>query len=122
MMKIPLTSFQSSANCVSGAASHRSSLAKLRHRPRNNLYKARHSGAALLNDQCPSRIIAMIQKPTPRRLVVISDYQAGGPFPDTIPPIEYFEQQWRSGERGEPASRSEVIPDFRVEGGYIERL
>lgn len=64
----------------------------------------------------------MIQKPTPRRLVVISDYQAGGPFPDTIPPIEFFEQQWRSGERGEPASRSEVIPDFRVEGGYIERL
>ncbi|MGV1752005.1 glycosyltransferase [Agrobacterium sp. CG674] len=64
----------------------------------------------------------MIQKPTPRRLVVISDYQAGGPFPDTIPSIEYFEKQWRSGERGEPVSRSEVIPDFRVEGGYIERL
>ncbi|SCX14964.1 Glycosyl transferases group 1 [Agrobacterium sp. DSM 25558] len=64
----------------------------------------------------------MTQNPTLRRLVVISDYQDGGPFPDDVPSVEHFEHQWQSGERGKPAGTSEVIADFNVEGGYIERL
>ena len=64
----------------------------------------------------------MTQNSKLRRLVVISDYQDGGPFPDDVPSVEHFEHQWQSGERGKPACASEAIPDFNVEGGYIERL
>ncbi|POO53450.1 glycosyl transferase family 1 [Agrobacterium rosae] len=64
----------------------------------------------------------MTQNPTLRRLVVISDYQDGGPFPEDVPNVEHLEHQWQSGERGKPACASEAIPDFNVEGGYIERL
>ncbi len=64
----------------------------------------------------------MIEKSKPRRLVVISDFQGGGPFPADIPSIETLQQQWQSAARGTPASATDAIPDFQVEGGYIERL
>ncbi len=64
----------------------------------------------------------MTQNSKLRRLVVISDYQDGGPFPDHVATIEHFKHQWQSGERGWPAIISDAIPDFEVEGGYIERL
>lgn len=57
-----------------------------------------------------------------RRLVVISDFQDGPSFSGHVPTIEEFQHQWQSGERGQPASPQEVIPEFEVEGGYIERL
>lgn len=57
-----------------------------------------------------------------RRLVVISDFQDGNSFPSTVPTVEEFQRQWRSGERGQPASSEEAVPEFSVEGGYIERL
>lgn len=57
-----------------------------------------------------------------RRIVVISDFQGGGPFASHLPSVEEFEGQWRSGRRGQPAVAAQPLPDFEVEGGYIERL
>lgn len=57
-----------------------------------------------------------------RRLVVISDFQDGNCFSSSVPSVEEFQRQWRIGERGQPASREEAVPEFNVEGGYIERL
>ncbi|KQO75641.1 glycosyltransferase family 4 protein [Rhizobium sp. Leaf262] len=64
----------------------------------------------------------MVQPSTPRRIVVISDFQDGDGFAPDVPPVEEFERQWRSGERGQPLQHTVNTDDFKVEGGYIERL
>ena len=57
-----------------------------------------------------------------RRLVVISDFQDGDAFSTVVPSVEEFQMQWQSGERGQPVWQSAELPDFQVEGSYIERL
>ncbi|WP_426237857.1 glycosyltransferase [Pararhizobium sp. DWP1-1-3] len=57
-----------------------------------------------------------------RRLVVISDFQAGDTFSASVPTIEEFCHQWGSGARGQPVDTVNERHGFAVEGGYIERL
>lgn len=57
-----------------------------------------------------------------RRIVVISDFQGGGPFANHVPSTEEFERQWKSGARGQPVAATLPTSDIVVEGGYLERL
>ncbi|MEB3047493.1 glycosyltransferase [Rhizobium mulingense] len=60
---------------------------------------------------------------TPRRIVVISDFQDGDWRDAQSGTITWFRQQWLSGNRG-PVPEMAVNPKQNVEvaGGYIERL
>jgi glycosyltransferase involved in cell wall biosynthesis len=57
-----------------------------------------------------------------RRLVVVSDYQAGSVDNYTIDSIASFERSWQNGERGDATSPAVGCDVVRVEGSYIERL
>ena len=57
-----------------------------------------------------------------KRLVVISDYQAGWSVPFSPLSLKELLAQWASGARGSPCSAERPFHDLVVEGGYIERL
>lgn len=59
---------------------------------------------------------------TKKRLVVISDYQAGWYEPSSPLSIEELRGQWASGARGSPSTAEQSIQDVMVRGGYIDRL
>ncbi|MFF0924355.1 glycosyltransferase [Rhizobium leguminosarum] len=68
-------------------------------------------------------MVALQAPNTPRRIVVISDFQDGDWRDAQFETIAWFRQQWLSGNRG-PRPERTVNPKQNVEvaGGYIERL
>src|ERR1044072_1152292 len=69
------------------------------------------------------QMVALQAPNTPRRIVVISDFQDGDWRDAQFETIAWFRQQWLSGNRG-PLPERTVNPKQNVEvaGGYIERL